>query len=121
MQANTFIIGLMVAGFLASMYVFFRGLVAQISFSEACRRHADYPRPEKEAEVDRLRAIAKKRNPRNGVIMICVTFAVGLAIPSTQTLCAMFVLPRITASEAIQKDLPEIYNLAVEKLKSSLK
>ncbi len=53
-----------------------------------------------------------------GVVLFA---AVGAALtPSTKTLAAALVIPAIAKSDAIQKDFPEIYNLAVGKLKEQL-
>jgi hypothetical protein len=41
--------------------------------------------------------------------------------PSSSGFAAMVIVPKIIESEAIQKDLPDIYKSAVEKLKESLK
>ncbi len=41
-------------------------------------------------------------------------------IPKTKTLAAIIIIPKIANSEAIQKDLPDLYKLGVEKLKESL-
>lgn len=40
--------------------------------------------------------------------------------PNTKTLAAMYVVPSIVNSKAIQQDVPEIYNLAIEKLKETI-
>lgn len=50
------------------------------------------------------------------IFIICATFT-----PSTKLLATMIILPEIANSEVIKKDLPEIYDLAVEKLKTELK
>lgn len=49
------------------------------------------------------------------------TGAVRTFTPSGNTFAAMIILPEIAKSEAIQKDLPEIYSAAVDRLKESLK
>lgn len=40
--------------------------------------------------------------------------------PTTGTLAGMYLVPRISESKAIQQDLPEIYEMAIERLKSEL-
>ena len=50
------------------------------------------------------------------ILSLILTF-----IPSSKVLVTMIILPEIANSEVIKKDLPEIYNLAVEKLKTELK
>jgi hypothetical protein len=54
---------------------------------------------------------------------ICIAASAGMAftlMPSTNTLAAMFIAPAIANSEVVQKDVPELYNLAVEALKQKL-
>lgn len=51
-------------------------------------------------------------------ILFCGT--ASALLPSTKTLAAMIVIPAIADSSVIQKDAPEIYKLAVDRLKSSL-
>lgn len=46
---------------------------------------------------------------------------ISLFLPSSKTYAAMVIVPAIAQSDAIQKDLPEVYKAAVEKLKESLK
>lgn len=41
-------------------------------------------------------------------------------IPNSKNLALIYVLPRIAESQAIQKDLPELYNLALSNLKNKL-
>ena len=41
--------------------------------------------------------------------------------PSSKTLAMMVVIPEIAHSKVVQQDLPDIYNAAVEALKSQLK
>ena len=56
-------------------------------------------------------------------IIACVASVSGLAtafIPSTKTLATMVVIPAIANSDVLQKDMPELYNLAKEKLKESI-
>ena len=50
------------------------------------------------------------------ILSLILTF-----IPNSKVLATMIILPEIANSEVIKKDLPEIYNLAVEKLKTELK
>ncbi len=50
-------------------------------------------------------------------------FGIGLLsifIPSSKTFAAMIVVPLIIESKMVQKDMPELYNAAVERLKESL-
>lgn len=45
---------------------------------------------------------------------------VALALPSSRTIALMYVLPHVAESEAIQRDVPELYRLAVDALKAEL-
>lgn len=40
--------------------------------------------------------------------------------PSKETFAAMIIVPEIAKSDAIRKDLPEIYDMAVKKIKDEL-
>ena len=56
-------------------------------------------------------------------LMVKIVFAALLLIgvtPSTRTLAAMYIVPAIANSKAIQKDFPELYDLAIGKLKEQL-
>lgn len=54
----------------------------------------------------------------------CIVGAIVLIvypfIPSSKNLALIYVLPRIADSKVIQKDLPELYDMAVVGLKSKL-
>lgn len=64
------------------------------------------------AAVDRLKKMAGR---------FCLFFGViFMLFPTSNTLACMIVLPEIAASKPIQKDLPELYNIAIEALKKSL-
>lgn len=43
-----------------------------------------------------------------------------VVVPTRETFAAMYVLPAIAKSEAVQKDLPEVYNMAVDFMKKQL-
>lgn len=42
-------------------------------------------------------------------------------LPSSKTIAMMYVVPSVAESKIIQEDAPEIYNMAVESLKSWIK
>jgi hypothetical protein len=44
----------------------------------------------------------------------------SVATPSSKTIALMVVVPQLVDSKIIQQDLPDIYNLAVDTLKSEL-
>lgn len=41
-------------------------------------------------------------------------------VPDSKTVAAMVVIPAIAQSEAIQKDAPELYKMAIDRLKETL-
>lgn len=45
----------------------------------------------------------------------------SVLIPSSNTIAMMVVIPKIADSKVIQADIPDLYNAAVEALKSSFK
>lgn len=60
---------------------------------------------------------------------LCRSFALAalpfcllrLATPSSDTIAMMVVIPKIAESSVVQKDIPELYNVAIEALKNQLK
>lgn len=50
-----------------------------------------------------------------------IFFVFYIAVPSSKTIACMYVIPEITNSKAIQKDLPEIYDMAISALKENIK
>lgn len=65
-----------------------------------------------------------KRLVRPFAITACLAFvcaACAALTPSSKTLAIMVVAPAIVNSKPIQQDLPEVYSLAVDALKQSLK
>lgn len=59
---------------------------------------------------------AKWLSAIGGILILLATL-----IPDQKTLSAMYILPKIADSKVIKEDAPEIYNLAIEKLKATLK
>lgn len=52
----------------------------------------------------------------------CVLALFGtLFVPTTKEMAMIYVVPAISQSEVIQKDIPELYNLGIESLKDMLK
>jgi hypothetical protein len=45
----------------------------------------------------------------------------AIATPSTKNYPVIKVLPKVVNSEAVQKDIPELYDLAINYLKKELK
>lgn len=55
-------------------------------------------------------------------LLIAVPFgAIRTITPSSDTIAMMVVIPQITQSSVVQKDIPELYRSAVEALKRQLK
>lgn len=59
--------------------------------------------------------------PKNLPRLFFICLFLSIFVPSKETAYQMIVIPALVNSQAIQKDLPEIYNLAIEKLKKELK
>lgn len=61
---------------------------------------------------------------KRGLIWCSVVFAasllIGSATPSTKQLAAIVVVPKLVNSEVIQKDIPELYELALDWTKKQL-
>ncbi len=58
---------------------------------------------------------------RKWCIAFMTTGFLAALIPNTSTLSAMYILPALSKSQAIQKDFPELYDAMVKKLKEQLK
>lgn len=58
---------------------------------------------------------------RRSLIAGLIFLITSALMPSSKTIAVMVVAPAIINSEPIQKDLPEIYQLAKDALKSTLK
>lgn len=77
-------------------------------------------------EIEKLRARIEKfrrygkRDARWVTICFVLLGAAIAFLPSTKTLAATYVVPAIASSAAVQKDFPELYSLAVGKLKEQL-
>ena len=57
--------------------------------------------------------------PMAGVFVLCCIL-MSIFMPSSKTLAAMYVIPKIANNEQLQKDGGEIYRLAVEFAKDKL-
>lgn len=62
---------------------------------------------------------------RNVACIGSILFALGTAgvlfIPTTKEMAAIYAIPAIARSEAIQKDIPELYEAGMEYIKSKVK
>lgn len=56
-----------------------------------------------------------------GLVSFVCCLTIYVATPTSKTIAMMVIIPEIAHSKAVQQDLPDIYNAAVEALKSALK
>lgn len=57
---------------------------------------------------------------RTAGIAAAIIGLAALVAPSSRTIALMYVLPRAAESDVIQRDVPELYNLAIDALRSEL-
>lgn len=62
---------------------------------------------------------AERWMKRLGVLLACFT-VLGVACPSTKQAALIWAVPALVNSKVVQQDIPEVYELAIEKLKESL-
>jgi len=78
---------------------------------------------EVEAKADDICAIKKSAMNRRVRKWFAISVALGVfgvVLPSSKTVALIVVIPAIINSEPIQKDLPEIYQMAKDALKQTL-
>ena len=76
----------------------------------------------KDTDKDAAEEWPKSRNLASVMVSVSVIVLVlNILVPSSRTIALMIVAPAIINSEPIQKDLPEIYQMAKEALKQTLK
>lgn len=105
--------GLTAAGTLASVAYF---LFAFVCYEER--------RSESAAQYEaRREASTQKRAPVFFRLLAAtvVAFVASFIIPRSNTIAMMVVIPEIAKSKAIQADIPDLYNAAVNALKTALK
>lgn len=71
-------------------------------------------------EVPVLDHINKFPYKKHLAIILLIPVLILAFMPSTKTLAAMLIAPAIVNSSVVQKDLPELYTLGVEKLKEAM-
>lgn len=113
----------------ASFFFIFYGLVMRLvsGFAKqdairkrSCAYGASKEREEAAAdELDVQSRNALKVCKRMGVVG-ALFFVVAAMFPSSKTIALMVVVPAVINSEPIQKDLPELYQMAKESLKQTL-
>ena len=52
--------------------------------------------------------------------IVALSLSVNALVPSSKTVAMMVVIPAIAQSKVVQKDLPDIYDIAVTALKGAL-
>jgi hypothetical protein len=106
------------------------GVAAAVYFAIASTRAGEkrsYPSLNREMDVEAEEAKFKAYSKFAGKWAtvsgtVAAIFAIlGALVPTSKTIAMMVVIPAIANSKVIQQDLPDIYNAAVEALKSSLK
>ncbi len=74
-------------------------------------------------EIEKEAVIALKRTRRVTTIVLVIgvlSYTASCFLPSSKTIAMMVALPAIANSEPIQKDLPELYQLAKDALKEQI-
>ena len=61
-----------------------------------------------------------RRAVKYSVITLIITTCGAILIPSTKTMAAIIIVPKIVNSTVVQKDVPELYDLGIEWLKGKL-
>jgi uncharacterized membrane protein YkvI len=62
-----------------------------------------------------------KKWVKRGIWTTALSTIFACLLPSSNTFAAMVIVPRIIESEMIQKDMPEVYKAAKDRLLESLK
>ena len=108
-QINSIIASLMIAGSIL--------LIALMPLGYAAFRTADYSWDDKEAI--KLHNVAARKWMRRCIAMAAVLLTACALLPSTKTIAAMIVLPKITSPQALDamgKESRDIYELAKKAL-----
>lgn len=62
-----------------------------------------------------------KKSLRISITATIIGALITTFVPTTKEMAMIYVVPAINESEAIQKDLPELYDLGIQALKNVLK
>lgn len=73
-----------------------------------------------EVEKEDYPAFIKRWRVKLSATLALVFALVCIFTPSSKDLAVMFVIPAIAKSDFAKKDMPELYEMALEKLKSEL-
>lgn len=95
----------------ASILALFAGAILAIVFTIGYGIQSDFPAAAPELKA--MRVISG--------ILFPLSIAVAAFTPSSDTVAMMVVIPQITESSVVQKDIPELYNIAIEALKKQIK
>lgn len=107
---------------LASIIMFVLNKISQANMSDCLKSIAVYDSPhykEKFEEWEKVNRATAKRIPKMVAAAVFCWLVVAL-LPSSKTIAMMVAIPAIANSEPIQKDIPELYQLAKEALKEQI-
>jgi hypothetical protein len=71
-----------------------------------------------DADIDNMPTFLKKK--RYWFLMVLLLL-IGSLMPSSKDFALIYVLPKVADSQAIKQDLPELYDMAIDKLKDLMK
>lgn len=60
------------------------------------------------------------RNLLKAIGVFFTALTITTLIPDSKTIAMMLIVPEIAQSKVIQQDVPELYNMAIEALKSTM-
>jgi hypothetical protein len=128
LQADQIRLGIIL---LAAFYSAYRLFVVLLSLALDFAYHTDIDKEKKAAKPDQSKvdALAAKRleltektkkHARKCGVWFLVAMGAMAFFPTSKTLAASYLLPMMANSVAVERDFPELYNLAVQKLKEQL-
>lgn len=128
LQADQIRLGIIL---LAAFYAGFKFFVVLLSLALDFAYHTDIEKQKQSPTPDQSKvdAIAAKRlelteKTKKAARRCSIWFLIAMGsmafLPTSKTLAASYLAPMIANSAAVQRDFPELYNLAVQKLKEQL-
>jgi hypothetical protein len=96
--------------------------VLKSDMAEARQKSLNYDAERHTKKADDIQNALPEWQKRYKLLGICggLLMAVATFLPSSKTIALMVVVPAVMNSEPIQKDLPELYQMAKEALKQTL-
>jgi len=70
---------------------------------------------------DKSEAVSLSRTGKRLLALGCIFGLFSALMPKSDAVALIYVIPRIAESQAVQQDLPEVYKMAIKKLKETLK